>query len=467
MSNNSSTLSIRFLENCFPLFFGAKVRQLNNIPGPSPIFPVGNIFEFVGNDIHLLLYDYALKYGDLMCFWLGATPNLLINDPALIEQVLVTNRDDFYKNSPQKVAKPVMGDSLILSNGQDWEFKRRNHPFSTAGIETYFNKIIPVVRNITREHLERLQHSSSDNNVDMFDELTHLLFRIFGLTILGAEMDADLFSYYMNLLNEINSRLMQPFPLSLSWKFWSDRSKWFKFIENQIQERQSQNDEEAIDLLAYIMTRNGSELSMVQLRDELSTSFTAGTRNVAIVVSSVLYLCSRHPEAKQKLLLEIKEFLSKHGNNFELADINKLSYLDKVIKEALRLYPAVPLFIREVCPGKSVVLGGHSLPEKTQIFICSWAFHRNPNHWENPDTFDPERFVTEPRPFHYFPFGAGPRACVGMYYTLACTKVILTTILSEYSVDVDPSCNFDTKAFAATIVPRDGLPAQIKRALSS
>lgn len=151
MSSNSSSPSTRFLENCFPVFFGSKVRKLNNIPGPKPIFPVGNIFDFFGNDIHKLLYSYALKYGDLMCFWLGGTPNLLINDPALIEHVLVTHRDDFYKNSPQKVAKPVMGSSLILSNGKDWEFKRTNHPFSAAGIETYFQKIIPVVRNLTRE----------------------------------------------------------------------------------------------------------------------------------------------------------------------------------------------------------------------------------------------------------------------------------------------------------------------------
>ncbi|WP_223280135.1 cytochrome P450 [Nostoc sp. PA-18-2419] len=261
--------------------------------------------------------------------------------------------------------------------------------------------------------------------------------------------------------------MKQPFPLSLSPKFWSDRQKWFQFIDNRISARQSHNDEEAIDLLAYITSRNSSELSIEQLRDELSTSFTVGTRNVAIVVASVLYLCSRHPETQQKLQSEIQEFVSKEGNNFELGDINKLSYLDKVIKEALRLYPAVPLFIREVIPDKSVVLGGYSLPEKTQIFFCSWAFHRNPNHWENPDTFDPERFTTEPLPFHYFPFGAGPRACVGMYYTLACTKIVLTTILAEYSVNVDPSCNFDTKVFAATIVPQNGLPAKIKRVLSS
>ncbi|WP_099065795.1 cytochrome P450 [Nostoc linckia] len=465
MSTNSSSLSSRFLEKIFPIFFSSKVRQLDNIPGPKPIFPVGNILDFFGNDIHKLLYNYALEYGDLMCFWLGGRPNLLINDPALIEQVLVTHRDDFYKNSPQKVAKPIMGGSLILSNGKDWEFKRKNHPFSAAGIETYFQKIIPVVRKTTREHLETLAKSYADKSVDLFDELTQLLFRIFGLTILGAEMDADLFSYYMNLLNEINSRLQQPFPLSLSPKFWSDRRKWFDFIDNRIRDRQSHSDEEAIDLLAYITSRNTSELSMEQLRDELSTSFTAGTRNVAIVVASVLYLCSRYPQTKQKLQSEIKEFVAKHGNNFELADINKLSYLDKVIKESLRLYPAVPLFIREVLPGKSVVLGGHSLPEKTQIFCCSWAFHRNPNHWENPDLFDPERFTTEPLPFHYFPFGGGPRACVGMYYTLTCTKILLITILAEYFVDVDPSCNFETKAFAATIVPRDGLPAKIKRAL--
>lgn len=97
-------------------------------------------------------------------------------------------------------------------------------------------------------------------------------------------------------------------------------------------------------------------LSTTQLRDELSTTFTAGTRNVAEVVAAVLFLCAKNPEAMQKLQSEITVFLAEHSNEFHQADVNLLKYLDLVVKEALRLYPAVPLFIREVLPGESFAI---------------------------------------------------------------------------------------------------------------
>lgn len=186
MSSNSSLIK-SLSEKSFSLIFSSKTRLLQNIPGPKPSFPIGNILDFASTDPHKKLYEYAQQYGNIMCFWLGNIPNILINDPKLIEQVLVTDRNNFYKNSPRKAAKPVMNGSVFLSNGKDWEFKRRNHPFSANEISTYFDDVLPLIQTCTREHLEKLQPSSSPKNVEMFDELTHLSFRIFGLTILGAE----------------------------------------------------------------------------------------------------------------------------------------------------------------------------------------------------------------------------------------------------------------------------------------
>ncbi|MDJ1181775.1 cytochrome P450 [Roseofilum casamattae] len=134
-----------------------------------------------------------------------------------------------------------------------------------------------------------------------------------------------------------------------------------------------------------------------------------------------------------------------------------------VVKEALRLYPAVPLFIREVISGQSVMLGGYTIPEKTQVFISSWSFHRNPNYWQNPNAFIPERFTNSPPPFHYFPFGAGPRQCIGMAFTLLCTKVMVINILSQYSVELEPGTTFETEYFSGTIQPREGLAVKLSK----
>lgn len=439
-------------------------NDLNHLPGPAPKFLIGNALDFIGTPSHIRLYEYGLAYGDIMRFWLFNQANILINDPTLIEQVLVIDRDRYYKNSPRKAAEPVMGDSLFLSNGKDWEFKRHNHPFSVAQIDNYFEQILPIIQKTTNSYLQTLQPSSSPKSVELFDELVKLSFQIFGLTILGSEMDSSYFDAFTMLMEEMNSRGGQqflPYPLSLNPKFWLQRQRWNNFIEKQIQQRQQQPDQQGIDLLSFVI--QGTELSTTQLREELSTIFTAGTRNVAEVVAAVLFLCAKTPAVMQKLQSEITIFLVERGSEFHLADINLLHYLELVVKEALRLYPAVPLFIREVISGQSPTLGGYTIPEKTQIFISSWAFHRNPSHWQNPNDFIPERFTNTPPPFHYFPFGAGPRQCIGMAFTLLCSKVILINILSKYSLELDPSTTFDTKYFSGTIMPREGVKVELRK----
>jgi cytochrome P450 len=439
-------------------------NDLNRIPGPDPKFLIGNALDFVNTPSHIRLYEYGLAYGDIMRFWLFNQASILINDPGLIEQVLVTDRDLYYKNAPRKAAEPVMGDSLFLSNGKDWEFKRRNHPFSAAQIDNYFEQILPTIQKTTNSYLQILQPSSTPKSVELFGELVKLSFQIFGLTVLGSEMDSSYFDAFTQLMQEMNNRGGQPFlpyPLSLNPKFWLQRQHWNNFIEEQIHQRQQQPDRQGIDLLSFAI--QGTELSTTQLREELSTTFTAGTRNVAEVVTAVLFLCAKNPEEMQKLQSEIRLFLVECGSEFHLADINLLNYLDLVVKEALRLYPAVPLFIREVIPGQSPTLGGYTLPEKTQIFISSWSFHRNPKHWQNPNDFMPERFTNVPPPFHYFPFGAGPRQCIGMAFTLLCTKVILVNILSQYSVELEPSSIFDTQYFSGTIMPREGVKVKLSK----
>ncbi len=431
--------------------------DLNRIPGPVPKFLIGNALDFVSTPSHIRLYEYGLAYGDIVRFWLFNQASILINEPTLIEQVLVSDRDRYYKNSPRKAAEPVMGDSLFLSNGKDWEFKRHNHPLSATQINNYFEQILPTIRATTKSYLENLQPSSTPKSVEFFGELVKLSFRIFGLTILGSAIDRHYFDVFNTLMQEMNYRGVQqflPYPLSLNPKFWLQRQQWNNFIEKQIYQRQQHSNQRGIDLLSFVI--QNTALSTIQLRDELSTTFTAGTRNVAEAVAAVLFLCAKNPETMQKLQSEITVFLREHSKEFHQTDINLLKYLDLVVKEALRLYPAVPLFIREVIPGQSVTLGGYRISERTQIFISSWSFHRNHKYWQNPNDFVPERFMNVPPPFHYFPFGAGPRQCIGMVFTLLCTKVMLINILSQYTLELEPRTTFDTAYFSGTIMPHRG-----------
>ncbi|WP_204368597.1 cytochrome P450 [Neosynechococcus sphagnicola] len=268
-------------------------NDLSRIPGPEPKFLIGNSLDFVDTPSHIRLYEYGLAYGDIMCFWLFNQANILINDSGLIEKVLVSDRDHYYKNAPRSAAEPVMGDSLFLSNGKDWEFKRQNHPFSAAHIDNYFERILPTIQQKTTNYLEILQPSSIPKSVELFSGLVNLSFQIFGLTILGTEMDSSYFDAFNMLMQEMNNRGGQaflPYPLSLNPVFWLQRQRWNSFIEDQIHQHQQQTDSQGIDLLSFVI--KDTKLSVTQLREELSTTFTAGTRNVAeAVAAAIFFMC--------------------------------------------------------------------------------------------------------------------------------------------------------------------------------
>jgi cytochrome P450 len=433
------------------------LQDLTRIPGPKRTLLVGNLLDFISTPPHIRLCEYGRNYGEITCFWLFNSPNILINEASLIEQVMVTHRNSYYKNAPRKAAEPVIGSSVFLSNDPEWAVKRRNHPFSATGLRDYFAQVWTIIQAQTLTHFQELQHNSS--YTDLYETLVRACFSIFGLTILGSAMNDELYRDFGCLMKEMNSRGAQPFALSLSPQFWSSRRQWFDFIDRQIQSKQQQPTEKGLDILSMVI-HHYSELPLSVLRDELSTIFTAGTRNVALTVAAVLFLCAKHPEVQQKLQAEID------ASTIQLVDverINQLVYLDQVVKEALRLYPAVPLFIREVLPGQSAELAGYLIPARTQIFISSWAFHRHPKHWQNPDAFIPERFAAEPDPYHYFPFGVGLRECAGKDYTLMCSKVMLFTILSSFLLEIEPTCQFTTTYYSGTIMPKHGLPTLIRQ----
>jgi cytochrome P450 len=149
------------------------------------------------------------------------------------------------------------------------------------------------------------------------------------------------------------------------------------------------------------------------------------------------------------------------GRPLSARALHGLEYLDRVLKESMRLYCPVPGFVREVKHDRSVVLGNVTLPPAAQIFIVPWTLHRNPRLWPDPLRFDPDRFLAEPPPGHYMPFGLGPRTCAGAELTMTCAKGMLVSLLSRYTVSVRPGFEVDIAMGSATTYPRDGLPARL------
>lgn len=463
MITPASSFPRRILERLFSLVFAARVQAFADLPGPRPIFPFGNALELARGDLHKTFERYRIAYGNRVVFWVLGQPSLLLDEPALLAQVLLDPAGDYHKNVPRDATRPVMGDSVFRSpGGEDWRKKRANHPFEARGIDAWYAQVVPVVRSVVRDHLAHLVPANGAIDVDFFDELHRMSFQVFATAVLGAPLSADDFDDHAALLAEIGVRGNRPVAFSWSPVFWLRRWRWLRMITGRLRARAPGADAQAPSLVTYFEeTHAGSAITETHLRDEVSNVFSAGMKNVAIAVAAVLFQLSRHPVEREKLQAELDAAFAAHGSELGLEALAGMAYLDRVVKEALRLHPVVPGFVREVKPGRSPELGGRRLPAATQIFVVMWTMHRHPDLWSEPLRFDPDRFSTDPPPHQYFPFGMGPRSCVGERFTLLCVKAMVTQILRSHAVDVDPSCTFDGTLVAGTIPPRDGMKAQV------
>ena len=200
----------------------------------------------------------------------------------------------------------------------------------------------------------------------------------------------------------------------------------------------------------------GQSMSDKQLRDEVMTIFLAGHETTANALGWTWYLLSRHPEVTRRLETELAEVLG--GQTPTLDDLSKLNYTSMVIQEAMRLYPPVWIIGRNAV--KADQIDGYDIPADSSIMLSPYVTHRHTNFWDNPEGFDPERFNPERakgRPyFAYFPFGGGPRLCIGNNFALMEAKLVLATVAQRYRLELVPGHPVEPEPLV-TLRPKHGL----------
>jgi cytochrome P450 len=463
MSNLALARSSSFLTRLFRLFFGGKLAMLAELPGPTPWFPFGNTLDLARGEPHHVLAQWHREYGDYLVFWFFGKPSLFVNDPALIREILVSNADDYCKNVPRSETAPVMGRSVFRSpGGADWQIKRASHPFERHDIDGWYDAILPMIRDVVAAHMEAMLCGVDVVETDLFEECVQMSFQVFGRAVLGTGLDSRQYDDHQAMLREIARRGSLPVSVSPDPIFWYRRRRWLSFVARRLRDAMRFGSD-GIDILSYLSKRGWSQLPFKNIRDEVSNIFSAGMRNVGISATLFLFSCCKHSDVGARLRAEIDALVADVGSEIDLTRLRGLAFFDRVVKESMRLYSVVPGFVREVKPGRSVTLGGHQLPPSTQIFILPYTLHRNPRVWPDPLRFDPDRFLVEPPPGHYIPFGFGPRTCVGDAFTLICSKMIVASILASYDVELIPPIEYTTAVSAGTMYPRHGIRARISR----
>jgi len=439
-------------------------------PGPAGSFLFGSLRDFRANPLQLLM-QLATEYGDICRFRVGFLEFYLLNHPDLITHVLV-DRDKHYKKSRLDLEAfgPFVGQGLLTSEGDLWKQQRRLlQPLFT---QQMFEAYSQTITDYTTEMVDRWKPwAESGKTFDLAEEMTALTMRVITRTILGldfAGVSKEVTEAFEIGIDYANSVMDTVVPLP-DWvptpghvRFHHSKKVLFDLVNGLIEQRR-RTSLEGKDLLTLMMRardeQTGAAFSDDMLRDQVLTFFGAGHETTAQSLKWSFSMLSRHPYVEQKVHAEAQRVLGGRAPTFK--ELGALEYTKMVIHEVMRLWPAVWMLDREAVVEDE--LAGYPVPPGTQVAFSQWVMHRHPAYWENPEGFDPERFSPERSAGRahgvYFPFGAGPRVCIGNTFALMEMQLIIPTILQRYRLDVMPSPPVVPKP-TLTLRPMYGVPVR-------
>jgi cytochrome P450 len=422
-------------------------------PGPRGLPILGNLVDVRRDRLGTFLRA-ALEHGDVARLEFGVLTGRrvghLLRHPDHVKHVLVDAPDNYDKQTPGFTRlREVLGDGLVTSEGSFWLRQRR-----IAQPAFHRQRIASFASVMVRAGEERvdawLGRARPDEPLDIAHEMMSLAMRIVCETLLGAEMvDTSAVSQALDVLladvrQGLGSFITVPrrVPIERNRIFLEAADTVDRQVARIIEARRKSNTN-ASDLLSLLMAardpETGEGMSDRQLRDEVITMFLAGHETTANALAWTFWLLSLHPDVRRKLHAELAAVL-ENGRLPTFEDVGRLEVTTRVLQESMRLYPPAWIVARRAL--KDDVIGGYAIPAGTLIFLSPYVTHRHPAFWENPEGFDPDRFAGGalsrlPR-FAYFPFGGGPRQCIGMSFAMVEATLLLATIGRRMHLDVLP-----------------------------
>ena len=426
-------------------------------PGPKGVPVFGNSNQYA-KDPFSFMTACAEAYGDVVKFDLGPMPVYMLTNPEHIEQVLVSEAAKFRKPQFQDDAMgDLLGNGLLLSEGDEW---RRQRELAQPAFDP---TRIATLGGMMSEKTESMLADWEDGDVvDIQLAMARLTVEIIVDAMLGSSLDDERIKLVQENLEPLGARF-EPDPLRVIVPDWAPtrENRDYKgaiatiesVIDDVVEERrgtefgpESEGDGRGssdaaadglpMDLLSIILrAQQRGEQTDRQLRDEMMTMLLAGHDTTALTLTYFWYLLSQHPEVEARVQAEVDEVLG--GDTPTTADARKLTYTDRVLHETMRLYPPVYVMFRE--PKIDVRLGGYRVPEGAGVMLPQWAVHRSERWYTDPETFDPDRWLPERRAqrprFSYFPFGGGPRHCIGKQFSLLEAKLIVGCVAQQFELD--------------------------------
>ena len=432
-------------------------------PSPDRRPLIGHLSMFRRDPLKFLL-DSAQAYGDIVYLRFGPQPVYLLNHPDFIRDVLVTNNRNFVKSRGLEMAKKFLGESLLTSEG---EFHRRQRRLAQPAFHRQrINGYATVMTDYGARTRDRWR---SGNELDIWQEMMRVTLGIVGKTLFDADVEAeapeigaaltDVMQLFERITNPF-SGLLDKLPLPANFRWLKAKQRLDATIYRIINERRASGEDRG-DLLSMLLLAqdeegDGGSMTDVQLRDEAMTLFVAGHETTANALTWTWFLLSQHPEVEARLHQEIDSVL---GDRLPTADdVARLRYTEMVLAESMRLYPPAWTLGRRVLADYQV--GAYIVPSNSIVLMSPWVMHHDSRYYPDPFKFDPARWTIEEREarpkFSYFPFGGGPRVCIGEQFAWMEGALLIATIAQQWKMRLASDQRVEPKAMI-TLRPKYGM----------
>ena len=394
---------------------------------------------------------YRARWGPVFTMHMGGTRRAIVSsDPDFTQHVLQRHSNN-YRMSDIRVERMAefQGMGLLNSHGEAWKRKRR---FLGQGFTpTRLAALVPMQEKVLSDSFLRLDRAAAEGPVDVARFVSWINFRLFGRSVFGNDMTDDEIEHITATIRTVQAFIVRQIvrPYLIPWYRLTGRSSAHQRMRIDAEgvarrtieaRRAGENGGGEGDLLELMLTTPyptaGSWMSDEQILVEALQLFVAGNETSPTALSWALYLLARHPDVQDAMREEVVRVVA-HGP-FTFERLHGLDLTRRVIDETLRLYPSFWMMDRMAIEDDRV--GDVMVPAGTMVLIYLYGLHRNPAVWEDPETFDPDRFTPDERrgrsPFAYLPFGGGPRKCIGSSMAIAQMLLVLAGLVRRYEFEL-------------------------------
>jgi cytochrome P450 len=423
-----------------------------------------------------VLTKYTQLHGNTFRFYFGGIKEAIVTtDPAVIQHVLKTNSENYHKSEIQKKRMGhFLGKGLLTTEGEAWRTQRR---LIQTGFERKQLEVLSsIMQDSLADSLRDFDRQARFGPVDIYPLMMKITFAMVGRSLFGArlkEEDIDLISLAISTVQEFMVRqTIQPylnpwFAVSGELrKHWDLRSRAFGVLDEYLQRRRKETP--GHDLLQILMDARYSDGH--GMPDELILSesmqlLVAGHETSSNALSWLLYLLSTRPDCVERIRREFDSVLGERSMSY--SDVPKFEFTTQAIMEALRLYPPFWMVDRMALTDDRV--GDIAIPQGSTVVVFIYGAHHSPQYWENPESFDEERFAKvndkQHTPFTHLPFGAGPRGCIGGNYAMLQILMILSVLLRKYDFRLVPGQTIEARPMVI-LRPEHGIRMTFTEAVS-